>query len=166
MPMVSAGTILKHILKEKQLSQKEIAKKSDIYPQRINDLIKGKRKFTPELSNRLEQALEIDSLGYFYKIQTNYDIYNYQDEQERKITPDLLKFSKSVLWGTDIGQINWIRSASQIIKRIFEYGNEVEIEEIVKFYGCEKVTEVLNAISKTDTRKLNERNKNREKFEI
>ncbi|MCL2290211.1 MAG: helix-turn-helix domain-containing protein [Bacteroidetes bacterium] len=166
MHSVPAGAILEHILKNKHLSQKEIAESSAIYPQRINDLIKGKRKFTPELSNRLEKALGISTLGYFYKIQTNHDIYNYQDEQERKITPDLSKLHKTLFWDTDIEKMNWVRSANYVIQRAFEYGNKMEIEEIIRFYGLKEVTKALNAIPKTDTWKLNERNKNREKFKI
>lgn len=77
MPGVPAGAILKRILQKEKIAKKEIAKKSAIYPQRINDLIKGKRKFTPEYSSHLEQALGISSLGYFYRIQTNNDIYLY-----------------------------------------------------------------------------------------
>ena len=166
MSAVPAGAILKEILKKRRFSQKEIAKRSAIYPQRINDLIKGKRKFTPELSSRLERALDISTLGYFYKIQANYDIYNYQDEQERKITPDLSKLNKALFWDTVIEKINWIKSANYIIQRVFEYGNETEITEIIQFYGHQKVTEALNAIPATDTWKLNDRNRNRQLFGI
>ena len=166
MSAVPAGAILKEIVKKKRFSQKEIAKRSSVYPQRINDLIKGKRKFTPELSFRLEKALDISTLGYFYKIQTNHDIYKYQDEQERKITPDLSKLNKALFWDTVIEKINWIRSANYVIQRAFEYGNETEIAEIIRFYGREKVTEALNAIPTTDTWKLNDRNKNRQLFGV
>jgi plasmid maintenance system antidote protein VapI len=167
MHSVPAGAILQHILKNEQISQKEIAEKSDIYSQRINDLIKGRRKFTPELSNRLEKALEIPTLCFFYKIQTNNDIYSYQDEQERKITPDLSKLHKALFWETySLEDINWVKNANWVIQRAFEYGNQTEIEEIIRFYGKNKITETLNAIPKTATWKINERNTNREKFNI
>ena len=166
MPAVPAGAILKRILREENLSQKEIAEKSDIYPQRINDLINGKRKFTPELSCRLEQALGISNFGYFYKIQANHDIYSYQDEEEKKITPDLSKLSKVLFWDTDMYKINWLRSARYVIQRAFECGNEIEIEEIIKFYGRKKVVETLNAIPETDTWRIDHRIKNRKIFEI
>jgi plasmid maintenance system antidote protein VapI len=166
MSAVPAGAILKEILKKERSSQKEIAERADIYPQRINDLIKGKRKFTPELSARLEKALGISTFGYFYKIQTNHDIYIYQDEQERKTTPDLSKLHKALFWDTIIEKINWIRNANYIIQRVFEYGNEPEIEEIIRFYGREKVQKALNAIPATDTWKRNDRNRNRQLFGI
>jgi len=167
MPAVPAGAILKRILQKEHFSQKEIAKKTDIYPQRINDLINGKRKFTPELSSRLENALNISSFGYFYRIQTNHDIFCYQDEQERKHTPDLSKLHKALFWEVySLEKINWLKNANWVIQRAFEYGNEQEIEEIIRFYGREKITEILNIIPLTDSWKLNERNKNRQFFEI
>ena len=167
MPAVPAGAILKQILQKEHLSQKEIAKKSAIYPQRINDLINGKRKFTPESSSRLEKALGISTLGYFYRIQANHDIYCYQDEQERKYTPDLSKLHKALFWETSsLEKINWLKNADWVIQRAFEYGNQQEIEEIIRFYGREKITEVLNTIPATDTWKLNDRSKNRQLFGI
>ena len=162
MPSVPAGAILKRILQKEHLSQKEIAERAGIYPQRINDLINGKRKFTPETSARLEKALGLSTLGYFYRIQTNHDIYCYQDEQERKHTPDLSKINRTLFWDTNMDKINWVRAEHSIIKRAFEYGNKMEIEEFIKFYGREKVTKVLNAIPPTDTWKLNDRSRNRQ----
>jgi len=167
MPAVPAGAILKQILKRENLSQKEIAEKSAIYPQRINDLIKGKRKFTPELSFRLEKALGISTLGYFCLIQTSHDIYNYQDEQERQYTPDLSKLKRALFWETlSLNNINWLKSANWVIQRVFEYGNQQEINEIIRFYSREKVAKVLNAIPQTDTWNLHNRNENRKLFEI
>ena len=167
MPAVPAGAILKRILQKEQLSQKEIAKRTAIYPQRINDLISGKRKFTPESSARLEKALGISTLGYFYLIQTNHDIYCYQDEQERKHTPDLSKLHKALFWETySLEKINWIKHANWVIQRTFEYGDMQEIEEIIRFYGREKIAGTLNAIPLTDTWKIKDRNKNRQQFRI
>ena len=167
MSAIPAGAILKRILQKEHLSQKDIAKKSAIYPQRISDLINGKRKFTPELSFRLEKVLDIYTVGYFYRIQTNHDIYQYQDEQERKLTPDLSKIHKRLFWeAASLDKINWIKNANWIIQRAFEYGNKQEIEEIIRFYGREKIIQILDAIPPTDTWKLNDRNKNRQQFGI
>jgi plasmid maintenance system antidote protein VapI len=166
-PAVPAGAILKRILRKEQFSQKEIADKSAIYPQRIHDLICGKRKFTPELSLRLEKALGISIPGYFYHIQANHDIYSYCDIQERKHTPDLSRINKSLFWETtSLDNINWIKNANWVIQRTFEYGNQQEIEEIIRYYGREKISEVLNAIPKGDTWKVKDRNENRRIFEV
>ncbi|MDR2839778.1 MAG: helix-turn-helix domain-containing protein [Paludibacter sp.] len=153
---VPAGAILKKILQKENISQKEIAQKAAIYPQRINDLIAGKRKFTPEMSVNLAKALGITDIGYFYKIQANHEVYNYEEEQERKITPDLTIFKKSLFWDTDIRKINWLKSPKWIIQRVYEYGNEMEIKAINNFYGYQKVHDLLNQIDE----KWNERNRN------
>jgi plasmid maintenance system antidote protein VapI len=167
MPAVPAGAILKRILQKERLSQKEIAKRSAIYPQGISALICGKRTFTLESSSRLERALGISTPGYFYQIQSNHHVYRCQDEQERKHTPDLSKLHKALFWETtSLEKINWIKSANWVIQRAFEYGNQQEIEEIIRFYGREKVNKTLDAILPTDTWKLNDRSKNRQLFRI
>ncbi|MDR1880900.1 MAG: helix-turn-helix domain-containing protein [Tannerellaceae bacterium] len=167
MPAVPAGAILKRILQKEHLSQKEIAEKLAIYPQRINDLISGKQRFTIELSFRLEKALSIPTLGYFYRIQANHEIYRHQDEQERKYTPDLSKINKTLFWETpSLDAINWQKNGNWVIQRTFEYGDQQEIEEIIRYYGHEKVSEVLNAIPVTDTWKMKDRNKNRKIFGV
>ncbi|MDR0546382.1 MAG: helix-turn-helix transcriptional regulator [Dysgonamonadaceae bacterium] len=147
---------MKHILKKENISQKEIALRSDILPQRINDLISGKRKFTPETSIKLEKALGINELGMFCKIQTNFEVYNYQNEQELKITPDLSKIHKALFWDVVFESINWIRDYKWIIQRTFEYGGKEEMREIMRFYGRDKVKSVLNSITETWWRKRRE----------
>jgi plasmid maintenance system antidote protein VapI len=139
-----AGAVLKHILKKEKLPQKELAKSTGIYPQRINDLIKGKRKFTPKYSIKLEKALGINQTGFFCIIQTNFDVHNYQNEQDLKIKPDLSKINRVLFWDTPFEKINWVRNYKWVIQRTFENGNEKEIKEIIRFYGKEKVKEVLD----------------------
>lgn len=143
---VPAGKILEIILKKKNLSQKELANMSNEYPQRICDYIKGQRKFTIKASLAIEKALGIDIEGFFYKIQTNHEIYNYIMEEERKIHPDLSIVSKGLFWDTRIDKINWIRNKEWVIKRVFEYGNEQEITEIIRFYGKEIIKQIFPEI--------------------
>jgi plasmid maintenance system antidote protein VapI len=167
MPAVPAGAILKRILGKEGISQKKIAEKSSIYPQRINDLIHGKRRFTPEMSYKLENALGLKERGYFYKIQANNETYIYVDEQERRAKPNLNRLRKAIFWeAPSWDDINWKKHSTWIIQRAFEYGNKADIEEIIRFYGREKVAETLNAIPETDVWKIGDRNENRKKFNI
>lgn len=141
-----AGKVLEHILRRANISQEELARRSGIYPQRIHDLIEGVRKFTIPYSLNIEKALDIDIEGYFYKIQANYEIYRFINEKERKTHPDLSQFSKALFWDTKINKINWVRHKKWVIKRVFEYGNEQEIKEIIRFYGKETIQEVFPQI--------------------
>jgi plasmid maintenance system antidote protein VapI len=155
---IPAGAVLKRILQKERIGQKEVALKASLFPQRINDLITGKRKFTPEMSVCIEKALGLSEPGYFYKIQSNYEIYRYKEEQEKKDTPNLDRLNEALFWDTNMRDMNWKKNANWVIKRVFEYGQPEEIEEIIRYYGKEKVAEVLNSIN--DTWKEKERNKN------
>ena len=76
MSSVPAGALLYRIAQQKQIHQTTLAQKTGLIPQRINDLIMGRRRFTPQNSLILEQALDISLQGFFYKIQANHDVYN------------------------------------------------------------------------------------------
>ena len=143
MQSVPAGKILETILKKQRCSQKELADMSNEYPQRIYDFIQGKRKFTIKSSLAIEKALGIDITGFFMKLQTNHDIYCFITEEELQIHPDLSILSKALFWDTRIEKINWTRNKAWVIKRTFEYGNELEIKEIIRFYGVDTIKTIL-----------------------
>lgn len=153
-----AGKVLEHILRKAKMSRKQLSAKADIYPQRISDLINGKRDFTVQQSIAIEKALGIGIEGYFYKIQANYAIYAYLTEAEVSIHPDLSKFSKTLFWDTKIEKINWIKNKEWVIQRIFEYGNHTEIEEAIHFYGKEAIQAVLQGTRSEWKKETRERN--------
>ncbi len=68
-PNLTYGSVLKHILKRKRLTQRFLAESTGILPQRINDYINDRRKISPENSLSIEKALGIEIKGYFYLIQ-------------------------------------------------------------------------------------------------
>ena len=153
-----AGKVLEHILRKAKLTQKQLSKKSGIYPQRISELIKGRRAFTIQQSFDIEKALGIGIEGYFYKIQANYQVYAYLTEKDLTKHPDLSKFSPALFWDTRIEKINWIRNKEWVIQRVFEYGNKQEIEEIIRFYGKETIRTILHGINSKWKKETRERN--------
>lgn len=159
---VPAGKILDVILKKRNISQKKLAHMSNEYPQRICDYIKGERKFTIKASISIEKALNINIEGFFFKIQANHDIYTFIMKEERKKHPDLSKLSKGLFWDTRIDKINWIRNKEWVIQRAFEYGNDIEIKEIIRFYGIKTIKQVIpNIKNKWNS---NTRNDNYQKY--
>ncbi|WP_407716370.1 DUF6922 domain-containing protein [Dysgonomonas capnocytophagoides] len=42
---------------------------------------------------------------------------------------------KSLFWDADFGKINWRKYKDADVKRVFERGNEEEIEEITQYYN-------------------------------
>lgn len=154
-----AGAVLEHIMKKTGVSQNALAQKAGIVPQGIDDLINGRRRFTPEISTRLEKIWGIDCPGLFCVVQTNYDVFLRQNEEELKITPELSKFHRSRFWDTKMELVNWVRDYKWVIKRIFEFGNEEEMSEIIHFYGKEKVKQVLDNITDTWWKSVRENNR-------
>ena len=64
-------------------------------------------------------------------------------EQKR---PKFDKIRSILFWDTDINNIDWQKQKKAVIRRIFERGNEEEIEEIISFYSISTVIEELNTI--------------------
>lgn len=155
---IPAGAILKRILVKKNISQKELAENTGILPPRINDYITGKRRLTPTVSLKIEKQLDISIPGFFYRIQSNYDIYLAMQAEQLKQHPDFSLFRKSLFWDTDIEKLDWNSNKKWIIQRTFEYGNEAEIKAIIDYYGENIVAAYLRAITsrwKENTRKRN-----------
>ena len=136
MPSVPAGAILGKIAQKRHLPQAILAQKSGLIPQRINDLIMGRRRFTPRNSFALERALDIPQQGFFYKIQANHDIYQAQ-LSDNQCKPDLGLLSQTTFWDVDLSKIEWSRSQDWAIRRVLEYGTKEEIQELCRFYGRE-----------------------------
>jgi hypothetical protein len=61
--------------------------------------------------------------------------------------PDFSIIPKIFFWDTDIDKIDWDRQKRAVIQRLFERGNEMEINEIISFYGKEVVSKELKKIS-------------------
>lgn len=134
MPSVPAGAILHRIAKKQHLVQKVLAEKTGMIPQRINDLIMGRRRFTPNNSLILEHALDISHPGFFYLIQANHDVYlAHLAESQNK--PNLNHLTQTTFWDVDLSKINWNESRDWAIMRVLEYGNPAEIKELFGFYG-------------------------------
>lgn len=145
MEMVPAGAILDHIVSKQQRTKTEIAALAGLIPQRLNDLIKGNRRFTPQVSIALEKTLGIDQTGFFYLLQSNHDIYLAKKaEMDNRRTPNLQVQTKTTFWDVDISKIDWIRAQQWALRRVLEYGNAEEIRELDRFYGHEALLSVLN----------------------
>ena len=152
------GAILDRIRTKEHLSQRELALRSGIPYQRINDFIANRRRISPENSLCLEKALNIDYQCFFYQVQTNYDIYMATKRISEQLIPDRSKYRKALFWDTDFESIDWQRNSEWIIQRVFDYGNEAEIKETIRFYGKKKVIGVLRSVKDTwneKNRKMN-----------
>lgn len=144
MPMVPAGAILDRIIKQQKRVKAEVAASSRLIPQRLNDLIMGNRRFTPQNSMALETALGIEIQGFFYLIQANHDIYEAQKAARKQNSPNLELLTKTTFWDTNLEKVDWTQCREWAIRRVLEYGNSDEIREMDRFYGHEALMKVFN----------------------
>lgn len=46
-------------------------------------------------------------------------------------------------WDTDVDKLDWQKAHKAVIARIIERGGQEEIDELIRFYGYEKVIKVI-----------------------
>jgi plasmid maintenance system antidote protein VapI len=143
---IHPGIVLERELKKRSLKQRPFAVAIDEHPQTLNAITKGKRKLNTALALKIESKLGLEE-GTLALLQTYYDIRIEKEKQQDK-TPELDLLRISLFWDTDINHINWKKQYKAVIKRVFERGNEMEKNEIIRFYGKQKVQEALSSITR------------------
>ena len=143
---IHPGFILARELEKRHLKKGQFALSLKEYPQTLVSITKGKRKMNTALALKIEQALGLEE-GYFMILQVYFDIETEKRRQNSE-QPDLTKIRPVLFWDTKIEGINWSKQKKAVILRIFERGNDLEKEEIIRFYGQGTVTEILNADAK------------------
>lgn len=137
---IHPGFVLERKIKERNLQKGQLALYIREYPQTLTSITKGKRDMNTRLSLKLEKALGLEE-GYFMVLQVYYDIAREKKRQSHQ--PDLSKLRRILFWDTRMEKIDWDKHARYVIRRVFEKGNETEKDEITRFYGAEKVQELL-----------------------
>ena len=140
---VHPGLVVERELKKRALVRGKFAMSVDEYPQTFSSILKGKRKMNTCLAMKIEQALGLEE-GFLMTLQVFYDIREEKKKLAQLHTPDLSKFRAAVFWDTPLDHIDWQRHSDFVIARIFERGNLREQKEVSKFYGLERIREVLN----------------------
>ena len=75
-------------------------------------------------------------------LQVYYDIEEEKKKQNKSRT-DLPQLRPVLFWDTKINDLDWEKQKKAIIKRVFERGNEMEKNEIIRFYGTKTVDAIL-----------------------
>lgn len=145
---IHPGIILDRELKKRSIKQRPFALSLNEHPQTFNAITKGKRGISTALALKIEYELGLEE-GTLVILQAYYDIQKIKEKNHQK-TPNLSILTKSLFWDTDINNIDWERQYRAVIQRIFERGNEADKEEIIRFYGIEKIKQ---ALEKSNVRK-------------
>lgn len=155
---IPCGAILDRIRSKEHITQRELALRSGIPYQRINDFIANRRRISTDNSLKLEKALGIGYPCFFYMVQTNHDIFIATKRLVEQKHPDMSKYRKALFWDTDFEKIDWQNNFAWIIRRVFEYGNEKEVLETISFYGKKTVVDTLSAVKDSWNKENRENN--------
>jgi plasmid maintenance system antidote protein VapI len=135
---IHPGAVIDRELKKRNLSQRSFAIALPEHPQSFNAMIKGRRKLNTALALKIEHALGLEE-GALLMLQMFYDINVEKRKESSDYHPDLSILRTNLFWDTDIHSIDWNKHDKAVIRRVFERGNPSEKEEIIRFYGSEKV---------------------------
>ncbi len=138
---IHPGIVLDRELKKRSIKQRPFALSLEEHPQTFNAITKGKRGISTALALKIEQKFGLEE-GTLVLLQAYYEIQKIK-EKEIQNTPDLKILNKALFWDTDIQKINWEKQYKAIIQRVFERGTEEEKDEIIRFYGVEKIEKAL-----------------------
>ena len=139
---IHPGLILERELRKKNIKPSLFARSLSTHKQIFSAIIKGKRGIPVALALKVDHALGFEE-GTFALLQTYYEIEQIK-RNRRASRPDLKLLRKALFWDTTIERIDWEKQYRAVIERVFERGNQEEQNEIRRFYGEEKVSEVLS----------------------
>lgn len=142
---IHPGIILERLLAKKGISQSAFAISIDENPQTINVITKGKKSLNTTLAIKIEAALGLEE-GSLTFLQSYCEIA--KEKKKTLCTPNLSNLRKSLFWDTDISKIDWDKQYRAVIQRVYERGNEIEKQELINFYGQEKINVALSTISR------------------
>lgn len=152
---VHPGLILQREIKRKNIKSSQLAMAINEHKQTISAIINQKRGINPELSIKLAQYFHTEE-DYFMILQAGYEVKTKLANYNTK-KPNLNNIRKVLFWDTNFDKIDWNKNKRAIIKRVLERGNNIEINEIIEFYGKATVATVAKSIknSRLSTFKAN-----------
>ena len=139
---IHPGLVLERELNKRHLRKGSFALSLQEYPQTLTAITKGKRGMNTALSLKIERALGLEE-GYFMILQVYYEIEQEKRKQNISLT-NLPQLRPVLFWDTKMASLDWEKQKKAIIKRVFERGNSIEKNEIIRFYGAKTVDDLLN----------------------
>jgi plasmid maintenance system antidote protein VapI len=139
---IHPGLILNRELKRRKMKKIHFAALVDEHTQTIVAITKARRSMNTSLALKAEKLLGLEE-GTLMVLQVYHDIA-VEKSRVQQLKPDLKKLRRVVFWDTNMDKIDWEKYKRAVIKRIFEKGNEIEKEEITRFYGISAIKAVIN----------------------
>lgn len=132
---VHPGAVLEREIKLRKIKKSAFAAKVGQYPAMLTNITKQRRSMPVKLAIRIAKELGAEE-EYFVILQAYYEIEKVKKEK-RKEAPKPIGLRSILFWDVDPEKIDYEKNQSFVIQRVFERGNEIEIKEIIRFYGVD-----------------------------
>jgi plasmid maintenance system antidote protein VapI len=140
---IPPGVLLSRVLKKRGIRNSAFAQAVGIYAQSWHAMARGLRPIPMEPSLRMDRFLEYP-VGTVARLQLEFEIWS-ATRPFQAVPPELQALRRSLFWDTTWEQLDWERHSDAIIRRVQEYGNPSEKDQVVAYYGQEKVEQALAA---------------------
>ncbi len=127
------------------MTHRALAKTIGVPYQTINVIISGRRNITLETALNIEKTLGYEE-GFLLILQDFHNISVYKEQKSKEKYSHAPNIRKSLFWDSDFNKIDWERYKKAVINRVWERGNQSEMEEIARFYNI-KIADVGSYIS-------------------
>jgi addiction module HigA family antidote len=138
---IHPGFVVEREIKRSKMKKKQLSLALHEHPQTVGAILKAKRNMNTALALKIERLLGMEE-GYLMILQVYYDIE--QEKVKNLKIPNLDKLRPALFWDTNPHNINWDKQKSSVIRRVFERGNEIEKDEIRRFYGEEEIEKFVS----------------------
>ena len=112
------GYYISDIIQEMEITQEEFAKRLDMTPKHLSEIVNGKAKVSPEIAQKLSVMLDL-SVEMWLNLQMKYDIkvseINNQKEMDEQI--EIVK-ELDYKFFVDNGFLKYVKDASQRVKQL------------------------------------------------
>ena len=140
---IHPGFVVERELKKRHWRKNGFAIELHEHPQTLTAITKGRRGINTALALKIEKALGLEE-GYLMILQVFYDI-EIEKKKQFNNHPNIEIFRPALFWDTKIETIDWVKQKKAVIKRVFERGNEIEKNEIKRFYGEAYINNIITA---------------------
>ncbi|TSJ40938.1 plasmid maintenance system antidote protein [Mucilaginibacter corticis] len=141
---IHPGKVIERLLTKRNINQRPFALALPEHPQTFNAILKGKRSLNIGLALKIERALDLEE-GSLMTLQVHYDL---KLERLRTQGPGP-NIPPVIFWDVDMSKIDWEKRAEYVIRRVYERGDQAMRNEIDRYYGIEKVNEILSGLNRT-----------------
>ena len=94
-PIHPGEILLEEFLKPMGISQYRLAKDISVSPRRINEIVHGKRRVSPDTALRLERFFGL-SEGFWLRLQARYDLEVEKDRLNERLEKEVRVYTPSV----------------------------------------------------------------------